>query len=918
MASVTFDGKSFMIDGKRVLIVGGSIHYARVPRASWPDVIHQAKLCGLNTIETPVFWSLHEPRPGAFNFEGELELRHFVKLVGEAGMWCILRPGPYVASAWDMGGLPGWLREVPDIAFRKNNQPFLEASGKYLSALASHLKGLQITSAGANSPILFVQNETNWNCGDRALGPVYLGELHRYLREAGFNVPMIGSNNLWQSIEGEIDCWSGSGRLLQAMRQLAMVRPDQPRMVTAIPTGSPSVFGRPGSEAVSPALLQRRLGEVLAGGGQFCFDPFHGGTNFGFRGGRIIGPEGGFVTTSHDQHAPLTEAATPGASFGLVRRISTFASSFARVLANLDAEYRPVMIDPESTARERVSIAHAQGTQGSVVFAFAGEGKASGVKGRVTVLLPDGRPAELSMGDQLVAWCLMDVQLGPRFRLDLCTFNALAHMGDVLVCYGPAGAPGAISINGSIAELEAPRGKSPIVIEHEGMTLVICNETQADTVQFVDSKVLIGASSIALDGTPIIAAGVKTLTTIDAKGKSTNEKVRPTVFRTPKAPPLDGWRLAGADAYLQGKSPRYANIDGPTSLTELGSAEGYGWYRLSLRLGAARRSKIRIPHSGDRLTFFVDGARIGAMGSGPDASDELSLSLAKGKHEIVALAENLGRASAGLDLGEQKGIFGPLLESAPMRMGKPTIQEDPVLRPLEHLSPMWGVHEDSVTIANRVRWAFQHRKKTPIIMSLAPVPTTTLVLVNGNFVRALDEGFAGPIVLDEGVLSRGNNTIDLALLDVFSSDEQEAEAIASVSADFYEGTADFGARAAWAFAKWEIPPTGAFKATNKAAMGTMREPSWWRCAFEVAHPEVPLYLDATGLTKGQIFVNGRHLGRYWVSDGAGHAVGPQIRHFIPGSWLKGGANKLHLFDELGGNPARCSLTHDAKGASSLS
>ena len=170
MASVTYDAKSFMIDGRRVLIVGGSIHYARVPRDSWADVIHQAKLAGLNTIETPVFWSLHEPRPGSFDFDGELELRHFIKLVGEAGMWCILRPGPFVDSAWDMGGLPGWLREVPDIAFRTSNQPFLEASGKYLSALATHLKGLQITSGGANSPILLVQNEAGWNCGDHTLG----------------------------------------------------------------------------------------------------------------------------------------------------------------------------------------------------------------------------------------------------------------------------------------------------------------------------------------------------------------------------------------------------------------------------------------------------------------------------------------------------------------------------------------------------------------------------------------------------------------------------------------------------------------------------------------------------------------------------------------------------------------------------
>ena len=124
MPSVTHDGRSFLVDGRRIWLVSGRIPYARLPREAWADRIHQAKLAGLNTVETPVFWARHEPRPGRFDFTGDNDLRHFVDLVGKAGMMCILGLGPYVGAAWDMGGLPPWLTGK---SLRTNSGPYLEA-----------------------------------------------------------------------------------------------------------------------------------------------------------------------------------------------------------------------------------------------------------------------------------------------------------------------------------------------------------------------------------------------------------------------------------------------------------------------------------------------------------------------------------------------------------------------------------------------------------------------------------------------------------------------------------------------------------------------------------------------------------------------------------------------------------------------
>lgn len=50
------------------------------------------------------------------------------------------------------------------------------------------------------------------------------------------------------------------------------------------------------------------------------------------------------------------------------------------------------------------------------------------------------------------------------------------------------------------------------------------------------------------------------------------------------------------------------------------------------------------------------------------------------------------------------------------------------------------------------------------------------------------------------------------------------------------------------------------------------------------------YLDTSGLGKGVVFINGINLGRFWPS------AGPQNFLYIPGSFLKKGANRISILD----------------------
>jgi beta-galactosidase len=70
---------------------------------------------------------------------------------------------------------------------------------------------------------------------------------------------------------------------------------------------------------------------------------------------------------------------------------------------------------------------------------------------------------------------------------------------------------------------------------------------------------------------------------------------------------------------------------------------------------------------------------------------------------------------------------------------------------------------------------------------------------------------------------------------------------------------------------------------------------FYRATFTVSRTG-DTFLDTSALTKGEVWVNGRPLGRFWN-------VGPQKTLYLPASWLKTGENEVIVFD-LDGKPGR--------------
>jgi beta-galactosidase len=84
--SFTIAGNQFLLDGKPYQVISGEMHYPRVPRAYWRDRLRKARAMGLNTITTYVFWNVHEPRPGVFDFSGQNDIAEYIREAQQEGL----------------------------------------------------------------------------------------------------------------------------------------------------------------------------------------------------------------------------------------------------------------------------------------------------------------------------------------------------------------------------------------------------------------------------------------------------------------------------------------------------------------------------------------------------------------------------------------------------------------------------------------------------------------------------------------------------------------------------------------------------------------------------------------------------------------------------------------------------------------
>ncbi|CAA0822400.1 Beta-galactosidase 1 [Striga hermonthica] len=300
---VTYDHKAIVINGQRKILISGSIHYPRSTPEMWPDLIQKAKNGGLDVIQTYVFWNVHEPVKRQYNFEERYDLVRFIKLVHEAGLYVHLRIGPYVCAEWNFGGFPVWLKYVPGISFRTDNEPFKNEMKIFTKKIVDMMKaeGLFQVQGG---PIIMSQIENEYGPVERLMnepGKKYTEWAAQMAVGLGTGVPWVmckqddAPDPIINTCNGYYCDYFSPGQTYK------------PTMWTEAWTSWFTSFGN----AVPSRPVQDlafSVAKFIQKGGSFInYYMYHGGTNFGRTAG------GPFIATSYDYDAPIDE-------YGLIRQ----------------------------------------------------------------------------------------------------------------------------------------------------------------------------------------------------------------------------------------------------------------------------------------------------------------------------------------------------------------------------------------------------------------------------------------------------------------------------------------------------------------------------------------------------------------------------------------------------------------------
>lgn len=321
----------FYRNGKVTPLLSGEMHYPRIPHQYWRHRLKMMKAMGLNTVATYVFWNLHEPEPGKWDFTGDKNLAEYIKTAGEEGMMVILRPGPYVCAEWEFGGYPWWLQNVEGMEIRRDNPQFLKYTKLYIDRLYKEVGDLQVSKGG---PIIMVQAENEFGSYVAQRKDIPLEEHRRYnakikqqLADAGFNVPLFTSDGSWLfeggSTEGALPTANGESNIENLKKVVDQYHGGVgPYMVAEFYPGWLSHWAEPFPQ-VSASSIARQTEKYLENDVSFNFYMVHGGTNFGFTSGanydkkHDIQPD----LTSYDYDAPISEAGWVTPKYDSIRTV---------------------------------------------------------------------------------------------------------------------------------------------------------------------------------------------------------------------------------------------------------------------------------------------------------------------------------------------------------------------------------------------------------------------------------------------------------------------------------------------------------------------------------------------------------------------------------------------------------------------
>ncbi len=910
--TVALQPRAVVIGGKSVFLVAGSIDYFRCPHQLWSDRLLRAKRAGLNTIATCVPWNFHETKEGVFEFKGDRDLVRFLDLCAGLGLYAFVRPGPFICDEWEAGGYPAWLIGKPGVQLRANHAPTLRYVRRWFEQLIPQVASRQVTRGG---PVVLVQQENEYYYPGRPGVREYQSFLIRTLRELGIDVPITDCNGSdpWVRHPESVQTVNGGGAA--AVAALRKTQPDKPVFVSELYTDYMNCWGWPISSYPTAEMLYQQTMETLAAGGMYSYFMFQTGTNFGFWASTTWKSDQSFVTTRYYGRAPVGEGGVLNESYFAAKAAKLLARNFESLLTSgVPAQppvklSGPVRVESVRTAEGFLLFVHPRFPVNlSSVYHTDGEGaliqlaedwpmsELASQPG--TLELPSGDRIPIAESSSYPSMLPFALDIASDCRIDYANATLLGITGQsshrVLLLRGDAGRRGLISVNGARSEFVFPANE-PVRIDVGGLTVLALSRAMADRTWFADGRILVGPAYVgeSLNGRHecFLDGRSSTIYSISGQGEIAERKVVPAAAVTAQIPLLD-WvchRLPEIQS-IEGWRP----LDGPRAVEELGADYGYTWYSARFTSQERRTTGLFFTQAADRLHVFVNGKRMGVWGRGPGATrDPLPVELIAGENRFVFLCDNMGRLSEGKCL-DRKGICGPVYVDAEVRDLPQPEWSTPRAVPnnsWEYQAFRFIAPKGSLM---RATYRIQHREGEGLLLSLRWFPQYAWISVNGQSAgeHAGDVSLASGIDFSSFVLDPylrpGPLSVEITL---FGEPPKAFNKHVNLLA-YPKSTSPQN----WGFRPWREP--------SVAADVPRGYPGWWVSDFPKPGVPGPFFLVTQGLSKGQAYLNGHAVGRYWE-------IGPQHSLYLPEPWFEP-RNRVVIFDEEGKSPADTYLMRDSR------
>lgn len=338
MNTFTYNDKEFLMNGKPYTIISGAMHYWRIVPEYWEDRLLKLKACGFNTVETYTAWNLHERTEGKFNFSGNLDIVKFISTAEKIGLNVIIRPGPYICSEFDFGGLPSWLLKYPNIRLRCSDASYLDKVRPYYRELLTRIRPHLCTNGGG---VIMMQIENEY--GSYGDDKDYMYAVADIYKEYGINCTLFTSDGAgyWMLSGGTLPEYLSvanfGSRPDEQFAVLKGFKPNQPLMCGEFWCGWFDHWGEEhhvrGAEDTTATMK-----EMLDMGASFNFYMFHGGTNFAFTNGANYYDEYLPTVTSYDYCSPLSESGDMTPTYFSIKKVIT---DFTGIVPDIEVKDTP-------------------------------------------------------------------------------------------------------------------------------------------------------------------------------------------------------------------------------------------------------------------------------------------------------------------------------------------------------------------------------------------------------------------------------------------------------------------------------------------------------------------------------------------------------------------------------------------------